>query len=605
MSNSFNQSLLNTNILTSGNSFEDAQFEGDTVFSGTIDMSNITSITGLVDGTSLDEASGVISVKNLGITNSKINDMSVSKLTSGTASGTGAYVISGITLENNNINVSSVSTDTINEKTTNNGVLVDGVLIKDGQIASSYISGLETYNQSLNSYDNVQFAQVSIPDGSLISGGVSSDVIEATAYMSTPATYTNSIRTQSSGDLTIYTLSGNVILNNATYINDSNFYLRNASNNAKIAKWDLAALSAATRTYSLPDSSGIVALTSNITFTESSTSTVSNKTYSCASNAFEQDGSYLKFDVSGMATGYTATLAFQAGGSYTYTFPDVGSSSRTIAYTSGSQTFDGKSLTNASLTGPVITNPTIYTNSGSATITLPTSTQTLVGKTTTDILTNKTLTNPSFTAGTTGVPAMTLNSGSYLTSPTTGAIEYDNLNIYCCNAGGRSIIPGIYIVYCASDHTLNNDANAQSCFAASKDAIALPSASAYLVEGFYIVETGTSGSKTIALEFTSSSGTPTFEYSTHLWGGAVNAVVGGLAQCHVSGIASKVINGANTTAYNIIKLSGIMVASTATTITPKIKFSGAPGITCYMKTGSFLKFTCLGTNSLSSIGPWS
>lgn len=38
--------------------------------------------------------------------------------------------------------MSTVQVDTINESTTNSGVTVDGVLIKDGAIASSYISGL-------------------------------------------------------------------------------------------------------------------------------------------------------------------------------------------------------------------------------------------------------------------------------------------------------------------------------------------------------------------------------------------------------------------------------------------------------------------------------
>jgi len=41
---------------------------------------------------------------------------------------------------------SIVRVDTINEKTTANGVTVDGVLIKDGAIASSYISGLSDNN---------------------------------------------------------------------------------------------------------------------------------------------------------------------------------------------------------------------------------------------------------------------------------------------------------------------------------------------------------------------------------------------------------------------------------------------------------------------------
>lgn len=61
----------------------------------------------------------------------------------------------------------------------------------------------------------------------------------------------------------------------------------------------------------------------------------------------------------------------------------------------GSQT-----LTNKTLTAPVIS---AISNTG--TLTLPTSTDTLVGRATTDTLTNKTLTSPTFTTPALGTPA--------------------------------------------------------------------------------------------------------------------------------------------------------------------------------------------------------
>ena len=39
---------------------------------------------------------------------------------------------------------SELKVDTISEKTTASGVTIDGVLVKDGEIASSYISGLSS-----------------------------------------------------------------------------------------------------------------------------------------------------------------------------------------------------------------------------------------------------------------------------------------------------------------------------------------------------------------------------------------------------------------------------------------------------------------------------
>jgi hypothetical protein len=89
----------------------------------------------------------------------------------------------------------------------------------------------------------------------------------------------------------------------------------------------------------------------------------------------------------------------------------------TVATLTGSQT-----LTNKTLTTPVISS---ITNTG--TLTLPTSTDTLVGRATTDTLTNKTLTSPAINGGT--------NTGSILVGPeerttvaataATGTIAYD------------------------------------------------------------------------------------------------------------------------------------------------------------------------------------
>jgi hypothetical protein len=89
------------------------------------------------------------------------------------------------------------------------------------------------------------------------------------------------------------------------------------------------------------------------------------------------------------------------------TLPTTG----TLATLAGSETFTNKTLT----------SPIISTISNTGTLTLPTSTDTLVGRATTDTLTNKTLTSPTMTTPTLGVASATSINKVAITAPATSA----------------------------------------------------------------------------------------------------------------------------------------------------------------------------------------
>lgn len=128
--------------------------------------------------------------------------------------------------------------------------------------------------------------------------------------------------------------------------------------------------------------------------------------------------------VSGKKASINNSLTFAGTDGTTMTFP---STSATIARTdaantfTGHQTIEGVTSTGATGTGnlvfatsPTLTTPVISSITNTGTITLPTSTDTLVGRATTDTLTNKTLTTPIIQQinSTTNNP-IKLNAGSY------------------------------------------------------------------------------------------------------------------------------------------------------------------------------------------------
>ena len=108
--------------------------------------------------------------------------------------------------------------------------------------------------------------------------------------------------------------------------------------------------------------------------------------------SFKGDGSQLSGLTTGTVTSITAGTGLSGG---TITSTGTIAIDSTVATLTGSQT-----LTNKTLTLPVISS---IVNSG--TLTLPTSTDTLVGRATTDTLTNKTLTSPTLTTPALGTPA--------------------------------------------------------------------------------------------------------------------------------------------------------------------------------------------------------
>ena len=179
-------------------------------------------------------------------------------------------------------------------------------------------------------------------------------------------------------------------------------------------------------------------------------------------------GSFDDFTVAGdsgtpqtIADGNTLTIAGGTGIDSVASATDTITLSidSTVATLTGSQT-----LTNKTLTSPVIS-----TISNTGTLTLPTSTDTLVGRATTDTLTNKTLTSPTLTTPALGTPASgTLTNctglpASGLVASTSQAVGFGSINLGHASdttiarvSAGVVSIEGVNIVTTSSTSTLTN-----------------------------------------------------------------------------------------------------------------------------------------------------
>jgi len=170
------------------------------------------------------------------------------------------------------------------------------------------------------------------------------------------------------------------------------------------------------------------------------------------------------------------------------------------------------------------------------------------------------------------------------------------------NINGYNILPLSSVVTTAA--ALSNVSTAQNAFPVGQQTLTVAQDTTYLIEGQYNINCGTT-THTTAIGFTvggdvmSLSG---LEFSVVMWtGGGATTTTQSTYRVSANASTQTVLNATSTAAEATILITGVWKNTSNETITPKIKFSAAPGGTNQMAAGSYIRFTPIAN---PTVGAW-
>jgi hypothetical protein len=246
-----------------------------------------------------------------------------------------------------------------------------------------------------------------------------------------------------------------------------------------------------------------------------------------------------------------------------------------------------------------------------------------IGNTSSTTTLNGLIAATTLAAGTTTTSPLEFTTGTNLTSPLAGAVEYDGLVQYFTPStgattttnGGRAIVQtSHYYVIHTSASAITNGTAAQKLLQglATNGGISL-AVGTYEVEFLFTLSNSgaSTTSHTIAFNMLGTGSTATTTAS-HLYAQAYMFQLGNTnsstpnMSAWTSMNTSTVLTSATTTKDQAFLIKGTMNISGAGLVVPNITFSAAPGNTTTLVIGSYFKFTPIMSNTnTTGIGAWS
>ena len=212
-------------------------------------------------------------------------------------------------------------------------------------------------------------------------------------------------------------------------------------------------------------------------------------------------------------------------------------------------------------------------------------------------------------AGSASQAPIVLLSGTNVSVPAPGAVEYDGSVFYgTVGSASRGLLPAEQFVVLNSNYTGNDSAAAQRVFnVPSNGAVSLAASTTYFFEGLYIIAPAiTFNAESLRNVFALSGTINSIRYiadsSTGLASASANVRrTQGTAVTEVT-VTDAAPGGAATNFT--VQIRGVLRTNTAGTLTPQFAFTGTPGSAPIVQANSFFRIVPAGSANVTNLGAW-
>lgn len=214
-------------------------------------------------------------------------------------------------------------------------------------------------------------------------------------------------------------------------------------------------------------------------------------------------------------------------------------------------------------------------------------------------------------AGTATVAPVRLKSGTSLTIPVAGAIEYDGNVFYKTpSASNRGVSPSEHFLSLSANQAGTNVNTAQPWFpGGGATGITLPANMTYFFEGKLLLSrsAGTT-SHTIATLFGGGATITSIDYMVFVTDQAATTSSLSSGQAIDVAVATATVltaASANASQFNMIYIRGVVRINGTGTFIPQFIYSAAPGGAPTVLANSYFRMSALGSGSVLNVGNWS